>query len=198
MRQTTWPAVTAACGIAVVVLTLAFVRARREPPNTPPLVTQSPAPQASIPGRTPRDEMIDRIAQLEPPPYTPARSGNLEGELAARFTRAMTRYTARDYAGARAALEELKANAPPVLFYLGITQLQTGNAAAAATTFDTLIAASAPAFEEDAHFFMAKTTLALGKVDRARGELVRVVAYRGPREREAQALLAAIDHLPPA
>jgi tetratricopeptide (TPR) repeat protein len=162
----------------------------------PGLVPPTPAPTPSaVPTRV---QLVAQLARYEPPDY---RQPELRGaEPDTTFVTAMGRYRDGDYRTAVTMLREvLRANeSGEALFYLGISNLESGEHAAGLAALRRVIALGDPIYEEDARFYVSKALLQVLDVAGARAELERVAALQGDRAREARELIAAIDQLPAA
>ena len=107
----------------------------------------------------------------------------------------MRLYAAGDYAGAIPALRAaaaLKPDAPQMSFFLAACQLLDGDTKAAAAGLERTIALGESPYLEEAHFYLAKAWLGLGRVPDARDHLRRTIDLRGRLEQDARRLLAQL------
>jgi TolA-binding protein len=138
---------------------------------TEPAPTPTPAP-AQTP--TSSDDQLTRLAIVTPPPYVAltTRSDATEDERA--FEQAMAHYAAGRYADAARGLGALAARTPSlahVQFFLGISELMEGRAAAARRALERVVRSGAAPYADEAHFYLAKAALQLKDVEAARREL---------------------------
>lgn len=203
-----WGAVAAFASAAIVIITIGLAVALREQaPSVPMENTQLPTPSqppsqptASQSGATnrPATLTIEQLARVEPPPYTPLPLRGPLDEATQRFRRGMERYRKADY---RSAIDELRTaqkldpDAAHISFFLGVSQLMTGQDGAAIDTLRQAIALGDSAYLEEAHFYLAKAYLRRKDLDAAEAQLNHVIQLRGSEGEEARRLLAEIERL---
>jgi cytochrome c-type biogenesis protein CcmH/NrfG len=193
------PAPALALVVAAAVLVMAVVVFRTpapEPQVVPPNMAAS-TPVVTPPAPT-RVQLVTQLAQYDPPEYRPPVLRGAEPDV--MFAAAMERYRAGDYRGAANSLRGVlrAGESGEALFYLGMSNLESGDHAAGIAALRRVIALGDPIYEEDARFYLSKALLQVLDVAGARAELERVVALKGDREKNARELIAAIDKLPPA
>lgn len=153
----------------------------------------SPAPSPSPrvePVRPPRG--LETLAIVTPPPYVPLQTRGSANTLAQSFAAAMTRYGAKDYAGAVEQLQPLADASPDaahVQFFLGISQVMSGKPAAAIESLDRAAATGTAPFADEAHFYLAKAAMQTRDLTRAERELRIAVEREAGPAGEAAALL---------
>ena len=138
------------------------------------------------------------LARVEAPRYTPGRLRGAGDEATARFQDAMTHYERGDYATAIAGLRRaaaLDAEAPHIPFFLGISQLMSGQLDAAIASLRQTLALGDSPYIEEARFFLAKAYLRKEDVGAARTELQRTVQLQGAREKEARDLQLQLERV---
>jgi thioredoxin-like negative regulator of GroEL len=142
---------------------------------------------------------LGELARVPPAPYVPLamRGGPEEEALAA----AMGPYVKGDYGAAAAGLKTLVGRRPSSLearFYLGVSELLAGDAAAAATDLQAVADAPDATLRDHALYYRAKAALAMGRVDEARTPLATLAAGSSEYAARAQDLLRKLDALPSA
>jgi TolA-binding protein len=136
------------------------------------------------------------LARMEPPRYTPGRVRGAPDEATARYQEAMKQYERGDYAAAAKGLSAAAAldpEAPHIAFFLGISQLMSGQIDAAIDALRRTVALGDSPYIEEAGFFLGKAYLRRENVKEARTEFERVVQLRGAREKEARQLVDELD-----
>jgi len=152
-----------------------------------------PTPAASSAAPAPDGRLV-ALARAEPYPYVPF-AGRGAGATPA-FDQAMGRYLDRDYAGAAAALRALVERAGAGLearFYLGVSELLSGQAPAAEKDLAVAAAAADDAVAGPARLYLARAHLARGDAAGAREVLRRLAASASGQAAAARALLAELD-----
>jgi tetratricopeptide (TPR) repeat protein len=194
LRQWAWlPAA------AVLLLSVSVVVWQRSTPGPAPSssTAEPPANPSTAPGSTgspatsPQRRSLDDLARFDPPRYQQGRLRGAADAATAKFQTGMDQYQRNDFASARASLSDaskLDPEAAHIAFFLGITKLLTGQPNEAADDLRRTIALGDSPYREEAHFYLAKAHLKLGRVDDALAELERVVQLRGSLETQARAL----------
>lgn len=162
-----------------------------KPPST------TPVPSSREPVRPSRG--LEALALVVPPPYVPLQTRGSATTLAQSFAAAMTRYSAKDYAGAAEQLQPLAESSPDaahVQFFLGISQLMSGKPAAAIESLDRAAATGTAPFADEAHFYLAKAAMQTRDVTRAQRELRIAVEREAGPIGEAATLLRDLEKLP--
>jgi TolA-binding protein len=139
-------------------------------------VVGTPSP-ANPPDSSPR---YDMLARFDPPPYKPSV---LRGaETAGRpFRDAMQRYSAKDFTGAVQALHSVvtaNAGLTEARYYLGLSELLSGDRDSGAADLELVIAAGDTPYQSEARFYLAKALLAAKKVAGARRQLETLVSQQ--------------------
>lgn len=159
-------------------------------------VKPSPAPRVE-PVRATRG--LEALAIVTPPPYVPLQTRGAGNTLAESFAAAMTRYSAKDYAGAAEQLQPLAESSPDaahVQFFLGISQLMSHKPAAAIESLDRAAATGTAPFADEAHFYLAKAAMQTKNLTRAERELQIAVEREAGPAGEASTLLRDLKKLP--
>jgi tetratricopeptide (TPR) repeat protein len=162
------------------------------PAHSPPESTKRPGAASR------RVELLARLARVEPPRYSAMVLRGLTDEATLRFQEGMEVYATRNFRGAVPILREAAAldpSRPDIAFFLGASELLSGDTAGAVKELGRTIVMGDTPFLEEAHFYLAKAYLTLGDVDRARAELTKVIALRGEKAEEAGEMLAELDVL---
>jgi hypothetical protein len=163
--------------------------------------TESP----SAPSPSPRVEPVrpsrglETLAIVTPPPYVPLQTRGSANTLAQSFAAAMTRYGAKDYAGAVEQLQPLADASPDaahVQFFLGISQVMSGKPAAAIESLDRAAATGTAPFADEAHFYLAKAAMQTRDLARAERELRIAIEREAGPAGEAAALLRDLKKIP--
>jgi TolA-binding protein len=215
-----YPWMAAAAALAIVAGLSPMVRRGSNPPQAPAAtrpVTASPAPQPEVisPTRLPaapaappqgaamstaRESAggrLERWAAVTPPQYVSltTRSGqDQEADLTARaFDEAMSHYSAGRYRQAADGLDAIAAREPAaahIHFFLGISELMTGNVARARGALQRSADAGTTPYSDEAHFYLAKAALRAGDLTTAARELEIAVDREAGPNGEAARLLA--------
>jgi len=138
---------------------------------------------------------LERLADLQPAPYTPVRLRGVEEDSAERFRDAMENYQDGDFEAAAVGLRqaaELDPQAPKAGFYLGVSLLLTGDTGGAIESLGRTVALGDTLYLEWAHFYLAKAHLLAGDVEAARTELENTRDLHGDLETEAERLLGGL------
>jgi hypothetical protein len=142
---------------------------------------------------------LEALAVVTPPPYVPLQTRGSANTPAQSFAAAMTRYSAKDYAGAAEQLQPLAESSPDaahVQFFLGISQLMSGKPAAAIESLDRAAATGTAPFADEAHFYLAKAAMQSRDLTRAERELQIAVEREAGPVGEAATLLRDLKKLP--
>jgi tetratricopeptide (TPR) repeat protein len=182
-----WGLASAAVALAVLSGAL-YMRSRVE---TPAPATQTPTVQQPNPAVLEQLASVDQI-----PPYLPGliRGGSTNPALI-KFQEGMSFYSSQKYSEAIAPLSEASRLDPqhvPTAFYLGISQLVSGNPDDAITQLAKIT--SQPEYAEEAHWFLAKAYLKKKDFRSARTELQAVQSLHGEHATAAQDLLNRIQN----
>jgi hypothetical protein len=176
-----------AAALAVVALGGALTLRELAGPGAPsPGPSAAPSTAAASP-----DPRLLALAQADAFPYAPfaSRGG---GPDAKAFESGMGKYLDRDYAGAAALLRghvERQPEAVEARFYLGVSELLSGQAAAAEKDLARAAATTDEAVAAPARLYLAKARLAQGDAAGARSVLQALAGARGAQAAEAQRLL---------
>jgi hypothetical protein len=165
-----------------------------KPPSSTPSQTPTPRTEPTRPVRG-----LEALAIVTPPPYVPLQTRGSSNNRAQSFAAAMTRYSAKDYAGAVEQLQPLAEATPDaahVQFFLGISQLMSGKPAAAIESLDRAAASGTAPFADEAHFYLAKAALQTRDVARAERELKIAVEREAGPAGEATELLRDLKKIP--
>ena len=135
---------------------------------------------------------LDKLALVEPPPYTATAFRGGDDRAHQQFRAAMHNYSKGNYAKAIPGLRAAVKTDPEVLsfnFYLAACYLLTAQADSAVTFFRKTISLGDPTYSEQSHFYLAKAYLKMQDVSRARDELQATIAFHGSKEHEASEIL---------
>jgi tetratricopeptide (TPR) repeat protein len=200
-----WKAVAGFATAAIIIIGVAL--SLREPspapretttattstqPQTTRTETQAPA------AKTPAEPTLEQLARVEAFPYEPVPLRGPLDEATQRFRHGMERYRKADY---RSAIDELRGarkldpDAAHISFFLGVSQLMTGQDVAAIDSLRQTIALGDSPYLEEAHFYLAKAYLRRKDLDAAEAQLNQVIQLRGSEREEARRLLAQIERL---
>jgi hypothetical protein len=211
-----WMAAAATIILAVVIWRLPRTPESAAPPvstvaapSTPvPAATAPPSPQpsssvaqqpASTPAAAPAESLDDRLVRMAtvvPPRYVSLTTRSEADENAAAFALAMTDYAIGRYARTSEELAAIAARAPDLVhvqFFLGISRLLAGDTTKAKAALNATVAAGAPPYSDEAHFYLAKAALKEKDLGTARRELRSAIAREAGPKGEARRLLAEID-----
>ena len=188
-----WKAVAGFATAAILIIGLALslrepspasrattIAQTSKPPQTTRTETQ---PQAA---KTPAEPTIEQLARVEPARYEPNTLRGPMDEATRRFRRGMERYQEADYMKAAEELHgarNLDPDAPHISFFLGVSQLMSGNDVPAIDSLRATIALGDSPYLEDAHFYLAKAFLRRNDLKAGTAELQQVIAIGGPRGR---------------
>lgn len=216
----TWYGVAAMAASAAVVAILLVPAWREEPVARAPLVrpgataprvevaspaevavAEQPQPerQTSAPAEPRRSEVLVRLARATPPLYAKRTFRGFGDEADQLFEQGMQQYVAGNFGAATPALRRAAAEDPSradVAFFLAASELMEHRYAAAKAGFEGVISRGDTPFAEEAHFYLAKTCIGLGEVERARSALDAVIEGGGDLAREARSLSAELERLP--
>jgi len=161
--------------------------------------TSRPEPVNSPATASRRLAVLAQLARVEPPRYSPRVLRGVTDEATLRFREGMEAYSGGDYP---IAVQKLSAAAtadpsrPDIAFFLGASELLSGDTAGAVRELQRTIRIGETPFLEEAHFYLAKAYLEQSALDLARTELVKVRALHGEKGGEADAILAQLASLP--
>lgn len=162
--------------------------------------SSTPTPSTTTPREPVRPSRgLEALAIVTPPPYVPLQTRGSANTLAQSFAAAMTRYSAKDYAGAAEQLQPLAESSPDaahVQFFLGISQLMSGKPAAAIDSLDRAAATGTAPFADEAHFYLAKAAMQTRDLARAERELQLAIEREAGPVGEASDLLRDLKKLP--
>jgi len=164
-----------------------------EPSTSPPEPAERPVTEAR------RVAALAHLARVEPPRYSAIVLRGATDEATLRFQAGMKLYSAEDYQGAVLILREaatLEPSRADIAFFLGASELMSGDTKNAAKELRRTIAMGNTPFLEEAHFYLAKAHLKQGDEISARAEFVKVQALHGEKAEEAGEMLAQIAALP--
>ena len=203
----TWPIAAAGIAAALLVAATAMIWKQSSPlPASSRVATRSSpsdaaAPTQTLPGREgaerseSRPLSLEQLARAEPAPYEPGTFRSVPDAATARFQQGMERYRQGDYRSAIPDLEQaagLDPAAAHIQFFLGVSQLITGDADSAIDSLRAAVAVGDSPYLEESHLYLAKALLQRQDVAAAQRQLQEVVALQGPRRAEANQLL---DHI---
>ena len=164
-------------------------------------INELPTPGVSSPAQPTQQARVvslEELSAVTPPPHQAVTLRSTPDAATRRFREAMTHYERGDYAASAKGLTEaarLDASQPQIYFYLGVSHLLSGNTDEAIKSLQAAIRVGDSAYLEDSRFYLAKTFLKKRQVDEARAELLKTIALKGDRERDARTLLEALDAL---
>lgn len=164
-------------------------------------ISELPTPGVSSPAQPTEQARVvslEELSAVTPPPYQAVTLRSTPDAATRRFREAMVHYQRGDYTGSAQRLTEaakLDASQPHTHFYLGASHLLSGNADEAINALQAAIKLGESGYLEESHFYLAKAFLRKRQVDEARAELLKTVALKGDRERDARTLLEALDAL---
>lgn len=162
-------------------------------------VEQARAPERQIAVvQQPSAAVLEQLASINPIPlYLPGVVRGVEGDAAfIKFQQGMDLYSMQKYTEAIGPLSEaarLDPSRPNIAFYLGISQLVSGNADAAIEQLSKVTARENP-YSEESHWFLSKAYLKKRSFALARMELRTVASLRGPHSAMAQNVLEQIQN----
>jgi TolA-binding protein len=175
--------------------------AQRVPPAP---VVQAPAP-APVAAPTPRPDTqgrLERWAAVVPPQYvaltTRSGSDQASDSNSQTFDEAMTHYAAGRHRQAADSLQVLADRAPTaahVHFFLGISELMSGNVARARGALQRSADAGVTPYSDEAHFYLAKAALRAGDLTAAARELEIAVDREAGPDGDAARLLAELKRV---
>jgi TolA-binding protein len=165
-----------------------------------------PAPEPQSPSRsvapvpppgTPTT-LIGRLAIVVPPPYVAVPVRGEADDVQQAFGAAMTRYRARDYAGAAKGLRALVEKSPDLVsaqFYLGICELMTRQPRRAEAALRAAADSEITPYADEAYFYLGKAALQREDLAAAERALTEAVAREAGPGNEARILLEEIRAL---
>ena len=201
-RRWTWPAYAALAASLAVVSVLLQDFGSVKGPATPGAERNRPAqiaPQVRDTTGVSRSGILARLAQAEPPAFTPPVLRGSDAAWSAAYRQGMAAYAAGNYV---AAAEKLRHAAnidplrPDIAFFIAASELLAGHPVAAKTGFESVLALGDSAFADEAWFYLAKAQLALGDTDAAKVSLQHVSRSVTALRDEADRLAQQIDQLP--
>ncbi len=140
--------------------------------------------------------LAEDLAAINPPHYGP---NNLRGNLTEahqRFQSAMEHYLNGDYTRALSGLQAaavLDSNALDIRFFKAACEQIGGDSESAMVGYRFIIDQGDSPFLEEAHFFLAKSYLKLGRLEAARNELQILISIDGDMADEAIDLVSRLD-----
>jgi hypothetical protein len=175
-------------------------------PPAPVARPQVPAPSAvptpsapPAPASPTAQSRLERWAAVTPPQYVAltTRSGQDQDEDkdTRTFNEAMTHYSAGRHREAADGLQTLADRAPAtahVQFFLGISELMTGNVARARGALQRTAESGVKPYADEAHFYLAKAALRAGDLTTGVRELEIAVEREAGPEGDAAKLLAEL------
>jgi TolA-binding protein len=172
--------------------------ASSQPPPSQPAPSSgapsgAPAPPPGIP-----TTLIGRLAIVVPPPYVAVPVRGEADDVQQAFTAAMTRYRARDYAGAAKGLRALVEKSPDLAsaqFYLGISELMLRQPRRAETALRAVAESDVTPYADEAYFYLAKAALQREDLSAAERALTEAVAREAGPGNEARVLLEEVRAL---
>jgi TolA-binding protein len=176
-----------------------------EVPAAPPQAATPAAPTPRTPGAEPMpagtpapastEDRLARLAAVTPPQYL-ALTTRSEHDLDAQaFDAAMAHYSANRHRQAADGLRVLADRAPTaahVHFFLGISELMSGNVARARVALERSVDAGVGPYSDEAHFYLAKVALGAGDLTTAARELEIAVDREAGPDGDAARLLAEL------
>jgi len=173
--------------------------ARPEPVASPATAAPPPTPRNPLTALDSRKRRLEHWAVVVPPQYlsltTRSASGENADESARSFEEAMTHYSAGRYRQAAEGLDALASRAPDaahVHFFLGISELMSGNMVQARAALQRSADAGASPYSDEAHFYLAKAALREGDLTTAVRALETAVEREAGPSGEAARLLAEV------
>ena len=179
---------------AIVIVAAIGIRWSMNRSSTP-TVPPTQAMQAN-----PTGPALAELAHFDPPPYTPAVMRGVQDEATRKFSAAMKQYQQGRYDLAIPGLRQaakLNPEDPGFIFFLGISQLLSGNTDEGVAALQQCIALGDTPYVEEAHYYLAKASLQKGDVTAAEKELQAVVQLKGSLLSKAQELLQVIQSRAP-
>jgi TolA-binding protein len=180
----------------------------RVPPLPPVVPEESPAESradgAVVPSTAPmrvperRADLLVRLARVEPPRYSSSVLRGIADEATAAFHEGMHSYMAGDFGAAVPPLRNaarLDPARPDIAFFLAVSELLSGDVAAATVAFKRTIDMGETPFREEAHFYLAKAHLKQDDVRGARHELEVVKGLHGALRHDADAILKQLENI---
>ncbi len=165
-----------------------------------PASSTAPTPSATAPPAPPSaPSRLERWAAVTPPQYVAltTRSGQDQDEDkdTRTFNEAMTHYSAGRHRQAADGLQTLADRAPAaahVQFFLGISELMSGNVARARGALQRTAESGVSPYADEAHFYLAKVALRAGDLTTGVRELEIAVEREAGPEGDAAKLLAEL------
>jgi TolA-binding protein len=177
-------------------------------PAEPSQATQPAAPTAQAPALEPTpaatpapastEDRLERWAAVTPPQYLALTTRSEQDLDAQAFEEAMTHYTAGRHRQAADSLQVLADRTPGaahVHFFLGISELMSGNVARARGALQRSAEAGVSPYSDEAHFYLAKAALRAGDLTTAARELEIAVDREAGPDGDAARLLAELRRL---
>jgi predicted Zn-dependent protease len=166
-----------------------------------PLAPKSSAPEHLAPPQTTptAEARILQLAAVTPPQYAALPTRSNEDADAAAFNQAMSRYSAAQYGDAARGLRTLTGRSPGLghaQFFLGISELMTGDVAAARAALQRAAASDEQPFADESHFYLAKAALRAGNLIEAERQLKISVDREAGPPGDASRLLKELRALP--
>jgi len=172
-------------------------------PPAPEVQAPAPAPVAAATPAPPDTQgSLERWAAVVPPQYVAltTRSGSDQESDAnsQTFDEAMAHYSAGRHRQAADGLQVLADRAPTaahVHFFLGISELMSGNVARARGALQRSADAGVSPYSDEAHFYLAKAALRAGDLTAAARELEIAVDREAGPDGDAARLLAELKRV---
>jgi TolA-binding protein len=142
--------------------------------------------------------LIGRLAIVMPPPYVAVPVRGEADDVQQAFSAAMTRYRARDYAGAAKGLRPLVEKSPDLVsaqFYLGICELMTRQPRRAEAALRAAADSEITPYADEAYFYLGKAALQREDLAAAERALTEAVAREAGPGNEARVLLEEVRAL---
>lgn len=175
------PALTLA---SIALVAAAVVLWRNQTPRAPEVEQDTAAPAAATPAPRPSFRLsLDKPDVKLTALALVLRGESNSGRFADDVAPGLNAYRAGDYQTAARDLEGLKSRYPKsveIPFYLGISRLFLGDAAAAVTALESARAMNDDSFNDEAKWYLAVAYERVGRLDRARALLDRLCAGNGP------------------
>jgi len=154
-----------------------------------PKAEQAPTVAAVKPKVEPSYELL---ARFDPPSYRPSTLRSSE-RTARSFEIAMKLYSAGDFAGAATALRTT--NSVEARYYLGISELLSGDVTGGTADLQKVIAAGDTPYLSEARFYLAKAFLKAHNVAGSREQLEKLVEEKSELAPRATELLGQLSKL---
>jgi TolA-binding protein len=153
-------------------------------------VPQAPPRPVIAVAEKPARPNYELLARFDPPAYRPSTLRGAE-RVARTFRDGMKLYTNGDFAGAAAGLRAIAAGGenPEALYYLGISELLSGERESGIADLRKTIAAGDTPYRPEARFYLGKALLGSGDVPGARQQFETLVRDKSELGPEAEQIL---------